>query len=177
MIKGEKVNLRPVEMKDLDMFVVWRNDPASRRNFFTPLLINPGGQKNWYETLLTNQNKIIFAVDDLEGNLVGLIGMDNIDWRNQVFEGGPILFSPEERSKGYAEESIRLMINYAFMELNLRRMYVSCFPFNPIVELMMWYGFQEEGVLRLAVYSQGKFYDKIILAILRDEWMELWHEE
>jgi RimJ/RimL family protein N-acetyltransferase len=31
-------------------------------------------------------------------------------------------------------------------------------------------GFKEEGVLRQRVFSQGKFYDKVALSLLREEW-------
>ncbi len=170
MIKGKSVILRPVEERDLDVLARWRNDPANRRFVFTPFLINPGGQKKWYEALLTNHDKVLFMVDNLEGKTVGMIGADHIDWRNQECEGGPIVFDPEERSHGYAEEAIGMLIDYCFHELNMHRMYAHCYPFNKVVEMMTWYGFQQEGVLRQAVFTEGHFCDKVILGLLREEW-------
>jgi RimJ/RimL family protein N-acetyltransferase len=172
MIRGKRVILRPVEERDLDLLARWRNDPETRRLLFSPFLVNPGGQRKWYEALLANSNKILFMVDNLEGRTVGTIGMDKIDWVNQEFEGGPFIFDCEERSHGYAEEALELMINYAFEELNLHRMYVLCYPFQRAIEFMKWYGFKEEGVLRKAAFTQGRFYDKIILGLLREEWQE-----
>jgi RimJ/RimL family protein N-acetyltransferase len=170
MIKGTRVLFRPVEEGDLELLVRWRNDPQNSRFVFSPFLINPGGQKKWYEALLANPNKVMFMVDNLEGKTVGMIGLDHIDWRNQECEGGPIVFDPGERSYGYAEEAIGMLIKYAFEELNMHRMYAFCYPYNRIIELMKWFGFKEEGVLRQAVFSEGKFQDKVILGLLREEW-------
>ncbi len=170
MLVGKIVRLRPVEERDLQTLVKWRNDPQNRRFVFTPLLINPANQQKWFEGLLADRNKIMFMVDNPEGKTVGTVGLDHIDWRNQECEGGPIVFDPGERSHGYAEDAVELTIRYAFEELNLHRIYVYCYPFNRVVELLKWFGFQEEGVLRKAVFTQGKFHDKIIMALLREEW-------
>jgi RimJ/RimL family protein N-acetyltransferase len=167
---GKKVILRPVEEKDLNLLAQWRNDPQNRQFFFTHFLINPGGQKKWYESMLANPNKVMYMADTLEGKTVGSIGLDKIDWHNQECEGGPIIFAPNERSFGYAEEAIELMIRHAFDDLNLHRIYIYCYTFNKVVELVKWFGFKEEGVLRQAVFAQGKFHDKIIVALLREEW-------
>jgi RimJ/RimL family protein N-acetyltransferase len=170
MLMGEKIILRPIEEKDLSLLANWRNDPQNRQFFFTHFLINPGGQKKWYEALLANQNKVMYMVDTLDGKTVGSIGLDKIDWRNQECEGGPIVFEPSERSYGYAEEAITLMIKHVFEDLNLHRVYLHCFPFNKLIELLKWYGFKEEGVLRQSVFAHGKFHDKVLVALLREEW-------
>jgi RimJ/RimL family protein N-acetyltransferase len=172
MLKGENVILRPVEERDLDLIVRWRNHPDNRRFFFSPFLINPGGQKKWYEDLLVDRNRVAFMIDTLEGKTVGMIAIDNIDWRNQECEGGQLIVDPDERRLGLAEEATGLLIQYAFEELNLHRAYVVIYPFTPTIELVKKFGFKEEGILRKAVYSGGKFHDKVILGLLREEWMD-----
>lgn len=170
MIQGKCVVLRPVEERDLELLVRWRNDPQNRRYVFTPLPISAGGQKKWYEGLLSNREKVLFMVDNLEGKPVGMIGVDHIDWRNQECEAGPIVFDPAERSHGYAEEALALLIDFAFHELNMHRMYAFCYPFNGVIDWGKWYGFREEGRLREAAFTQGKFHDKVIIGLLREEW-------
>jgi RimJ/RimL family protein N-acetyltransferase len=167
---GKKVRLRPVEERDLDQLATWRNDPVNLQYYFSPFLANPGLQNKWYEDLLANPNKVLFMVDTLEGIPVGMIGVDHIDWLNQECEGGPIVIDPEQRSHGYAEEALELLIEYVFNELNLHRFYVYSYSFNPVIEFMKWFGFKEEGVLRKAAFTRGKFYDKVLMALLREEW-------
>jgi RimJ/RimL family protein N-acetyltransferase len=172
MLKGEKVILRPVEERDLDLIVRWRNHPNNRRFFFSSIPIYPGGQKKWYEDLMVDQNRIVFMIDRLEGKTVGMIAIDNIDWHNRECEGGQLVVDPDERRLGFAEEAAHLLAQYAFEELNMHRAYVVIFPFNPTIDLVKKMGFKEEGRLREAVYSGGKYHDKVILGMLREEWMD-----
>jgi len=171
MIRGKHVILRPVEERDLPLLARWRNAPENRRFFFSPFLINPGGQKRWYDELLADRNRLILMVDTIDGCTVGMIGLDKIDWRNQEAESGLFLLDPEQRGQGYAEEAALLMTNYAFDELNLHRLYAVVYDFNEgVIALCEFFGFQREGVLRQAAYSGGKFHDKVILGLLREEW-------
>jgi RimJ/RimL family protein N-acetyltransferase len=133
-------------------------------------MIYPAGQKRWFENLIADPNRFVFVIESTEGKPVGIIGLDKIDRRNQEAEAGPGLLDPAERGKGYVEESIELLLNYAFGELNLHRIYGACFPFNKVIELLKLFGFREEGVLRQAVFTQGKFHDKVMLGLLREEW-------
>ena len=174
---GKKVRLRPVEERDLASFACWHNDPINLRYYFSPFLVNPGAQKKWYEEVLANPNKVLFTIETLEGAPVGFIGLDHIDWRNQACEGGPIVVAPEQRSHGYAEEAMELLFEYAFSELNLGRVYAYSYSFNPVVELMKWYGFQVEGVLRKARFADGKFHDVVLIALLREEWRQARRED
>ncbi len=172
MLKGEKVVLRPVEERDLDLLARWRNAPSNRQFFFSTLLIYPGGQKKWYEQLSADRSRMLFMIDNLDGKPVGMIGLSSIDARNQSCEGGPIIVDLDERQYGYAEEAIELLLKYAFEELNINRFYCYCYPFNRVIELMKLFGFKEEGILRQAVFTQGKFHDKVLLALLREEWQD-----
>ncbi len=170
MLKGDKVILRPLEERDLGLIACWRNDPNNRRFFFTTSVIYPAGQRRWFENLISDSNRFVFAIENMEGKAVGIIGLDKIDRRNQEAEAGPGLLDPHERGKGYVEEAIELLLDYAFGELNLHRVYGACFSFNRVIELLKMFGFKEEGVLRQAVFTQGKFHDKVILGLLREEW-------
>jgi RimJ/RimL family protein N-acetyltransferase len=171
MIQGKRVVLRPVEERDLALLARWRNAPENRRFFFSPFPINPGGQKKWYEGLLADRSRVMFMVDSRDGETVGVIGLDKIDWRNQEAEYGQILLDPAHRDLGYAEEAASLMVQYAFDELNLHRLYSIIYAFNQgVIRWSHVAGFKTEGVLRQAAFTGGKFHDKVIVALLREEW-------
>jgi RimJ/RimL family protein N-acetyltransferase len=170
MLKGQTVVLRPVEERDLDLLARWRNDPDNRQFFFSTLLIYPAGQKKWFDALIADPSRLLLIIENREGKPVGMIGLGKIDARNQECEGGPVIVAQDERQYGYAEEAIELLLKYAFEELNMNRFYCYCYPFNHVVELMKMFGFKEEGVLRQAVFTQGQFHDKVLLALLREEW-------
>jgi RimJ/RimL family protein N-acetyltransferase len=173
MIVGEQVILRPVEERDLPLLVRWRNDPINRRYFFSPFLISLGGQEKWYKELLADRNRVLFMIDTQAGQAVGMVGLDRIDWRIGEAEGGLWLLDPDERGRGYAEEAGDLLLHYAFEELNLRRIYAIIYSFNKgVIALVKMSGFKQEGILRQAAFTGGKYYDKVIMGLLRDEWQE-----
>lgn len=170
MIVGRRVRLRPVEERDLPLLAQWRNAPENRRFFFTRYLVNPGGQKQWYQALLNDRARVMLMIETLDGKVVGVGGLDHIDRRNQEAEAGQFMLDPAERGSGYAEEAAELFIRYAFEELNLNRLYGFIFDFNRVRVLAEFFGFKEEAVLRQAVYSGGRWHDKILVGLLREEW-------
>ncbi len=170
MLRGKKITLRPVSERDLEQIACWRNDPDNRRFFFTTSIINPAGQQEWFEKLIADPNRFIYVIETVQGKPVGIIGMDKIDRRNQEAEIGPGLLDSNERGRGYIEEALELVLRYGFEELNLHRIYGACYSFNKTIELAKFFGFVEEGVLRKAVFTQGRFHDKVILGLLREEW-------
>lgn len=173
MIQGKLVRLRPVEERDLPLLARWRNAPENRRFFFSPFLINPGGQSKWYEDLLADRSRVILMIDTHAGQTVGMLGLDKIDWRIGEAESGIYLLDPTERGKGYAEEAGLLMINYAFEELGLRRLYAVIYDFNEgVIAMSKFFGFRQEGILRQAAFTGGRFHDKVIMGLLREEWEE-----
>jgi RimJ/RimL family protein N-acetyltransferase len=171
MIKGKRVFLRAVEERDLPLLMRWRNAPENRRFFFSPFLISQGGQRKWYENLLADPTRIVVMVETLEGQTVGMVGVSKIDWRNQEAEAGQILFDPDFRGQGYAEEAMCLGLDYLFNDLNLHRVYSVHYAFNQgMIAFNRFFGFKDEGVLRQAGFSDGRFQDKVIMGLLREEW-------
>jgi RimJ/RimL family protein N-acetyltransferase len=98
--------------------------------FFSPFLINPGGQKEWYKNILADRNRVVLMIDTLEGKTVGMVSLVDIDWRNQLCEGGQFILDPDQRTHGYALEAATLVINYAFEELNISRINGYTYSFN-----------------------------------------------
>lgn len=172
MLRGERVVLRPVEERDLDALARWRNDPQVIDFLFSPFFVNPGGQEAWHASLLSNPDKVMFMSDDLQGVSIGALRVDRIDWRNQECELRPFFFDPEKPSAGYGKDAVKLLTEYAFEQLNMNRIYGLCFPHNRVITLAKSIGFKEEGVLRQAVFSGGRFHDKVVIGLLRDEWRE-----
>jgi RimJ/RimL family protein N-acetyltransferase len=171
VIKGKQVLLRLVEERDLKLLVQWRNNPADRHMFFSPFLISEGGQKKWYERLLEDRSRILFMMETVEGETVGTIGLDDIDWRDQEAELGHFYIKPERRGEDLPLEATVLIIRYAFEDLNLHRLYGSFYSYNTgPMAMAEFFGFRREAVLRQAAFSGGKFYDKVILGLLREEW-------
>jgi RimJ/RimL family protein N-acetyltransferase len=80
--------------------------------------------------------------------------------------------------KGYGTDAIRLMLNYAFSELNLRRISLELFEYNQrALRSYQKVGFVEEGRMRGVYQREGQRWDSIYMGILRDNWQSLERRE
>ena len=67
-----------------------------------------------------------------------------------------------------------LIVAYGFETLNLNRISLRVYEYNPRgIKAYEKAGFKQEGVLRQDVYRLGKYWDTIVMAVLREEWNEL----
>ena len=63
------------------------------------------------------------------------------------------------------------MVEYAFGTLNLNRIWLSCFADNArAIRAYEKVGFRREGVLRQEMYREGRYWDSLLMAILREDW-------
>lgn len=73
--------------------------------------------------------------------------------------------------KGYGTEVTRLMVWHGFQNLNLNRIWLNVYDFNPRgIRAYEKAGFKKEGALRQAMYAEGKYHDTFVMGILREEW-------
>lgn len=113
-----------------------------------------------------------FMIRTLEDDrLIGLVGMDGIQISNGDAFVGIGLGEREYWGKGYGTEAMRLMLRFAFHELNLRRVTLDVFEYNPrAVRSYEKAGFVIEGRMRGMLLREGKRWDLLYMGILREDW-------
>ncbi len=73
--------------------------------------------------------------------------------------------------KGYGADAMRLILRYAFTELNLHRVSLGVFAYNQrAIESYKKVGFVLEGRVRHEMRRNGQSWDTLYMGILRDEW-------
>ncbi|CAB3901029.1 Spermidine N(1)-acetyltransferase [Achromobacter insuavis] len=73
------------------------------------------------------------------------------------------------RGKGAGTEALKLMLDFAWRDLNLQRVWLRVFESN--VRAQRAYekaGFEVEGVMRRAVWINGRWENEVILGWLKD---------
>lgn len=173
MLHGPSIVLRCLEEYDLPLIARWRNQKDVRRYFFDKSLLPISGQKKWFERYLDDRSREIFVAVHKEQNMpVGMIGLYRIDNKNRKAEIGSTMIGERTmRGKGAAAEMMRLLLDYAFADLGLNRLYAYAIDYNTAsVKLKLHCGFQREGILHQDHYADGRFYDVYLLAITRDDW-------
>jgi RimJ/RimL family protein N-acetyltransferase len=68
---------------------------------------------------------------------------------------------------------MKIILRYAFTELNLQRVSLNVFEYNPRgVRSYEKAGFSHEGRERGLLLREGKRWDVIFMGILREEWLK-----
>lgn len=77
----------------------------------------------------------------------------------------------ELRSRGYGEQALHLLLEYAFLNLHMERVTIDHFTRNKCASyLYQKIGFQYEGVMRHAGKKDGKYIDLHLMSMLRAEY-------
>ncbi len=174
--RGNKVILRPIIEEDVPKFFIWMNDLDVTRFLYRSMPISLDMEKEWFGRTLKEPDKITLAIVDKEnGNLIGSIGMHDIDYKSGRAITGTIIGDEENRGKGYGTEAKMMLLHFAFHELNLRKIYSETMNFNErSVNYSLKCGYVKEAVLPNHFYANGSYHDKIILAVYRETWEKLW---
>jgi RimJ/RimL family protein N-acetyltransferase len=117
--------------------------------------------------------RIMFSIETLAGELVGGINIHSMDRKNGTFETGTRLYR-RFRGLGYAFEAKTIVLRYAFHELRFQKYNIRCIETNEaMIRHARRLGCREEGRIRRHIYTNGRFYDEIILGLTREEFDHL----
>jgi len=101
--------------------------------------------------------------------VVGLVNLDGLDWANSHAEIGIALTSQSARGQGFAYEALSLLIDFAFQELGLHRIWARIIDGNePSLKLFARLGFRMEGRMSGHVRRRGEFRDMLILGLVKE---------
>jgi len=105
-----------------------------------------------------------------DGKVIGLLGLIRQD--HGQGEMGWVL-GVEYRGQGYATEAARALMDYGFNTLGLHRIHADTSTDNVASWRMMErLGMRREGLLRGAIFEEGKWVDRYVYGMLADEWRD-----
>jgi RimJ/RimL family protein N-acetyltransferase len=133
--------------------------------------------KEWFDNALNDKSNknIYFGVDEILTNeFIGIVQLNNIDYVSGTALLGFVIGDTKFRGKGYGFEFSCLIVSYAFLTLNLRKIITYNLASNDsTLSMQKKLGFLQEGELKEHIYHDGKFYDVIILSLLRNKYLEI----
>ncbi len=117
-------------------------------------------------------DRLGFAIETLDDPsvLVGHVGLWGWQTKDRCATIG-IALGREHIGRGYGTDAMRVIVSYGFRELGLHRMQLGVAPFNPAgIRAYEKAGFAEEGRRREAVWHDGRWYDEVLMSVLKHEW-------
>jgi ribosomal-protein-serine acetyltransferase len=110
------------------------------------------------------------------GELVGSIGLHQIDWHNKLTSVGYFLAKKAE-GRGIMTRTVQSILNYAIMDLGLNRVEIRCGENNnksrAIPERL---GFVMEGKIREGENLFGHYQDLYMYSMLARDWLRFSHQ-
>jgi ribosomal-protein-alanine N-acetyltransferase len=168
------IKLIPAHPDYADLFLAWRKESLTRRH-------NPLLSMTIDECRKRLQAECGELVDlwlqpsfrwfiNLEGNIVGHVGLTNINKMMLTAEIGYGL-GEKYQGRGLASAGVRLLIQNVFEQTPLRKLVALVHEQNlPSRRLLLRIGFQEEGFLREHYIINGKAENEVIFGLLKREW-------
>lgn len=168
-----KLRVRRLERDDLALRVSWFNHPEVYRYMTLDVPMSLAATERWFQSASVDEKRRDFAFDlwsEQEIRPVAMGGLIDINWHHSRAELY-MLVSPQHFGRKIGRQVLRWMCNYGFSALGLQRIYLTTVEDNRRAQkLYRSHGFQEEGRLRKHLYHLGKYKDRIIFGLLRDEW-------
>ena len=171
---GDNIYLRPLDMEDIDSFVLWLNDEEVRQYLMRMSPLNKIREKDFMENLYNDDRNVVLGITLKENDqLIGNTALNKISIPYRQASLGIVIGDKACWSKGYGTEALNLMLGHGFDQLNLHRIFLTVLSFNArAIRAYEKAGFRREGVFREHMYRNGKYHDVYYMGILENEWRE-----
>jgi UDP-4-amino-4,6-dideoxy-N-acetyl-beta-L-altrosamine N-acetyltransferase len=168
---GPTIYLRPLEVEDASVLQPWFNDPDVTRLLRRSRPITLAEEVEFLQRLRSSETELALGITVRETDqLIGTLGLRGIDARNRHAEFGISIGEKQFWGKGYGTEATGLVMRYAFQSLNLNRLWLHVYEYNPrAIHVYEKLGFRAEGRLRQDTFREGRYWDTIVMGALREE--------
>jgi RimJ/RimL family protein N-acetyltransferase len=171
-LKGEFVDLRPLEPDDAALTLRWRQSQRAAN-------LNRGAQTvaqqaAWLAARPASEYN--FAIALKSGQPVGMVSVSGIDTVHRHAEPGRFLIGEEQAVRGIpaAVEAMKLVYGLVFDELRLLRIWGTVASDNVLmIKWQHFLGMKEEGRLRQHYLINGHFQDAVVFGMLVAEYRQV----
>jgi UDP-4-amino-4,6-dideoxy-N-acetyl-beta-L-altrosamine N-acetyltransferase len=170
---GIMTALRKITIQDTDNIIKWRNSPNVRSNFIQQELLTAEIHHQWLKEYVEQGKAVQFIIVDTDKGLdIGTTYLRDIDQKNQKAEFGIYIGEDGARKQGHATRATKLILDHAFSEINLNRVFLRVLADNhPAIKTYEKSGFVHEGLFRADVIIDGKALDVVFMSILKDDYV------
>lgn len=170
--EGQLVRLRSREPSDVgranELFI----DPGVLAGLLMTFPVPVAATREWFEGTRNDPNGERFIIETLDGELIGICSLEEIDARARSAELGIWLGKPYW-GKGYGTDAVRVLARFGFRSLNLQRLNLHVYATNEkAIGAYEKVGFRVEGRLRRDQFLGGGYVDTLVMGLLAEELLE-----
>jgi len=176
MMRGNTVLLRALEPADVDLMMIYENDPqvwpvSGTLSPYSRYTLEQYYANSMQDIYTARQLRLaIELISELpqRGATIGFIDLFDFDPHNRRAGIGILVGDRSRRQNGYGSEALALMIRHCFTSLNLHQLYCHINGDNEAsLRLFAKSGFTRTGVLKEWVAYDGNWYDLEVFQLIR----------
>ena len=165
------VSIRKFDERDIPYKVKWINNEKNNKYLHYDLPLREDKTLVWFRNIKDRTDRVDFTIN-YNDEPTGLIGLLNIDRKNKKAEYYICLGEEKFKGKGIAYTASKILIDYAYNELDLNKLYLYTETSNNSAQrLFEKIGFEKEGLLRNDLFHNGKKVDRYIYGIILEDYM------
>ncbi|MEV6132966.1 GNAT family protein [Streptomyces violaceusniger] len=170
-----RLSLRELTVDDVDaVLAIYGSPEATEHLSFTPRSrdeVSGIVERSMYSATVSPREEYALAVIEADsGELIGFARLA-LDPHQQRAATIGFALHPDTWGVGYGRETVRLLLDLAFADLDLHRVWAARAPLNVASEkTLLASGMTEEGRIRGHVHVRGTWRDSIVYGVLREEW-------
>lgn len=173
-LQGSQVRLRALEPEDIDQLMAWENDesnwplsgtlaPYSRQ------LLRQYIQHSDADIYQARQLRLMIEERSSQ-RTIGTIDLFDFDPKNLRAGVGILIGAPEDRSHGWGQGAVQLIIHYSFYHLHLQQLYCTIGANNPSSHrLFTKMGFEQNGIQKRWIRRKNSYEDAFFYQLLAPE--------
>ena len=171
-LKGKHITLRALEPEDLEFLFKTENNQefwevSHTQVPFSKFLLKQYLENAHLDIYEAKQLRLIIQ-ENSSNKSVGTIDLFEFDPQHKK-AGIGILITKEHQQKGYASESLSLLIKYSFSYLQLHQLYANItVDNNRSIVLFKKHSFQEVGIKKDWIFTNNTFKDELLLQLIND---------
>lgn len=161
--------LRKLSEKDIPYMMEWMHDEEVNCAFRYPFAQSSEQMVQKFISSSFDEKNKHFAIVDEKDEYLGTVSLKNISLENHSAEYA-IVLRKKAQGKGYAKKATTDIIEYAFSELNLHKVYLNVFEKNE--KAKKFYercGFSYEGTFKDALFLNGQYESLAWFAMINRE--------
>ncbi len=172
-LAGNKVRIRNITRADIPLLVKWKNDPEIADLVRgAPINTTFEIESRRYEKGLSEYDTLRLIIELLTGSPIGFISLGSIDKENRKAEVGMLIGEKRMWNQGFGTDALVTLLRHLFLELGFHRVGLEVFEYNTRAKKVYEkIGFRVEGLERQGLYRNGRYFDIILMGILRDEFL------
>ncbi len=164
------MKIRALERTDLKNIHIIDNKAETMRLWFEEPYESLDELTSLYDKHIHDTHERRFVVD-LDGIFAGIVELVSIDYIHRNCEI-QIVITDKFSGLGYAQQSLKKGVDYAFHTLNMYKVYLWVDVDNAkAVHIYKKLGLQIEGTIKQQFFAGGKYHDSYFMGILKSDYI------